>query len=144
MFTHSTQRRYSLWDYIYPFRFQFNRREQQAFNNIIIIHNWVQCGNTTLDESILIYYHWFQIEIQRGYEAVLCFDYKLIVYSLVVHLVQIMFIPIIAHQILPRNLCLFQNVNNTVGATSLWWSNEWMMVYFKLMMVKCSLMMVKC
>ena len=31
-----------------------------------------------------------------------------------------------------------------VGAASQWWSNEWMMVYFKLMMVKCSLMMVKC
>ena len=31
-----------------------------------------------------------------------------------------------------------------VGAASQWWSNEWMMVDFKLMMVKCSLMMVKC
>ena len=32
----------------------------------------------------------------------------------------------------------------TVGAASKWWSNEGMMVYFKLMMVKRSLMMVKC
>ena len=30
-----------------------------------------------------------------------------------------------------------------VGAASQWWSNEWMMVYFKLMMAKCSLMIVK-
>ena len=32
----------------------------------------------------------------------------------------------------------------TVGAASQWWSNEGMMVYFKLMMVKCLLKMVKC
>ena len=31
-----------------------------------------------------------------------------------------------------------------VGAASQWWSNERMMVHFKLMMVKYSLMMVKC
>jgi len=35
------------------------------------------------------------------------------------------------------NLC-------SVGAASQWWSNEQMMVYFKLMLVKCSLMMAKC
>ena len=29
-------------------------------------------------------------------------------------------------------------------AASQWWSNERIMVYFKLMLVKCSLMMVKC
>ena len=32
----------------------------------------------------------------------------------------------------------------TVGAASQWWSNERMMVYFKIMMVKCLLMMVNC
>ena len=35
-------------------------------------------------------------------------------------------------------------IYNTVGAASQWWSNERMMVYFKLMMVKGSLMMAKC
>ena len=35
-------------------------------------------------------------------------------------------------------------LNKAVGAASQWWSNERMMVYFKLMMVKCSLMMVNC
>ena len=34
--------------------------------------------------------------------------------------------------------------HKAVGAASQWWSDERMMVYFKLMMVKCSLMMVKC
>ena len=34
--------------------------------------------------------------------------------------------------------------DKAVGAASQWWSNERMMVYFKLMMVICSLMMVKC
>ena len=33
---------------------------------------------------------------------------------------------------------------HTVGAASQLWSNEKMMVYFRLMMLKCSLMMVKC
>ena len=33
--------------------------------------------------------------------------------------------------------------HSTVGAASQWWSNERMMVYFKLMMVKCLSMMVK-
>ena len=28
---------------------------------------------------------------------------------------------------------------HAVGAASQWWSNEWMMVYFKLMMIKYSL-----
>ena len=40
--------------------------------------------------------------------------------------------------------CLSTAVHFTVGAASQWWSNERMMVYFKLMMVKCYLMMVKC
>ena len=35
------------------------------------------------------------------------------------------------------------NLVLTVGAASQWWSNERMMVYFKLMMVKCFSMMVK-
>ena len=33
---------------------------------------------------------------------------------------------------------------HTLGAASQWWSNERMMVYFKVMMVRYSLMMVKC
>ena len=32
---------------------------------------------------------------------------------------------------------------NAGGAASQWWSNERMILYYKLMMVKCSLMMVK-
>ena len=39
----------------------------------------------------------------------------------------------------PLNLCVMLN---TVGAVSQWWTNERMMVYFKLMLVKCSLWMM--